>query len=68
MHFSLFPTCLFTTEPKKIAVKLPKELEAPQMKDHQMFDRERLVYLQDKLQDKFKALKVKSMGSGGGGG
>lgn len=39
-------------------MKLPKELEMPQMKDHQMFDRERIVQLQDELQDKFKELKV----------
>lgn len=39
-------------------MKLPKELELPRMKDHQLFDRARIVQLQDLLQDKFKALKV----------
>ena len=40
-------------------IKLPKELELPQMKDYQMFKRERIVALQEKLQDKFKSLKVR---------
>eukprot|EP00752_Nemacystus_decipiens_P001789 g1728.t2 len=44
-------------EPKKITLKMPKELEMPKMKDHQMFDRARIVELQDELQDNFKALK-----------
>lgn len=39
-------------------MKLPKELDLPQMKDHQMFDRPRIVQLQNELQDKFKSLKV----------
>lgn len=39
-------------------MKLPKELELPQMKDHQMFKRERIVVLQEELQDRFKELKV----------
>lgn len=39
-------------------LKLPKELELPRMKDHQMFRRVRIVQLQEELQDKFKALKV----------
>lgn len=39
-------------------MKLPKELELPQMKDHQMFKRERIVALQEELQDRFKELKV----------
>lgn len=39
-------------------LKLPKELDLPAMKDHQMFDRPRIVQLQNELQDKFKALKV----------
>lgn len=45
-------------EPKKITLKMPKELEMPKMKDHQMFDRVRIVELQDELQDNFKKLKV----------
>ena len=45
-------------EPKKTMLKLPKELDMPAMKDHQMFDRPRIVQLQNELQDKFKALKV----------
>ncbi|CAM9364785.1 unnamed protein product [Ectocarpus fasciculatus] len=44
-------------EPKKMVLKMPKELEMPKMKDHQMFDRARIVELQDELQDNFKALK-----------
>lgn len=47
-------------EPKLKVTKLPKELELPQMKDHQMFDRPRIVELQNELQDKFKSLKVGS--------
>ena len=39
-------------------MRLPKELDLPQMKDHQMFDRPRIVQLQNELQDKFKSLKV----------
>lgn len=46
------------SEPKKSILKLPKELELPQMKDHQMFKRERIVVLQEELQDRFKELKV----------
>lgn len=53
------------TEPKKMILKLPKELELPRMKDHQMFDRVRIVELQDQLQDKFKALKVGGITRGG---
>lgn len=41
-----------------MVLKMPKELEMPKMKDHQMFDRARIVELQDELQDNFKALKV----------
>lgn len=41
-----------------MTLKMPKELEMPKMKDHQMFDRARIVELQDELQDNFKALKV----------
>lgn len=41
-----------------MVLKMPKELEMPKMKDHQMYDRVRIVELQDELQDKFKALKV----------
>lgn len=51
-------------EPKKMTLKMPKELEMPKMKDHQMFDRARIVELQDELQDNFKALKVSGMGAG----
>lgn len=40
---------------------MPKELEMPKMKDHQMFDRVRIVELQDELQEKFKALKVSGL-------
>lgn len=47
-----------TAEPKKTTVKIPKELELPQMKDYQMYDRERLVELQNELQDRFKELRV----------
>lgn len=45
-------------EPKLKVTKLPKELELPQMKDHQMFDRPRILQLQQELQNKFKSLKV----------
>lgn len=55
--FSIGP-CWPGAEPKKMTLKMPKELEMPKMKDHQMFDRARIVELQDELQDKFKKLKV----------
>lgn len=55
-------------EPKKMTLKMPKELEMPKMKDHQMFDRARIVELQNELQDNFKALKVTCNGRGGVGG
>lgn len=50
-------------EPKKTTVRLPKDLELPQMKDFQMFDRDRLVELQNELQDKFKELRVRACGN-----
>lgn len=53
------PTDWTGAEPKKTTLKMPKELEMPKMKDHQMFDRVRIVELQDELQDNFKKLKVR---------
>lgn len=47
-----------------MTLKMPKELEMPKMKDHQMFDQARIVELQDELQDNFKALKVSGMRCG----